>query len=128
MKIENFEDMVVWKDARVVANRLYDLTAKREFSRDFVLRDQIRRAAVSIISNIAEGFERNGNKEFIHFLYVAKGSCGEVRCQLSFASDRGYITKSDYDRLCCDLLGISRQLSGLIKYLRQSDLRGSKYS
>ncbi len=128
MTFERFEDMDVWKDSRVLANRLYDLTARPEFARDFVLRDQIRRAAVSIISNIAEGFERNGNKEFIHFLYVAKGSCGEVRSQLSFAVDRKYLGESDYERLYEDLVRISRQLSGLIRYLRESGLRGSRFA
>ena len=77
--IERFEDLEIWKLSKNLANQIYDVTTKGKFSQDYVLRDQVRRAAVSIFSNIAEGFERNGNKEFIQFLYIAKASCGEVR-------------------------------------------------
>jgi four helix bundle protein len=73
--IERFEDMKVWQKARELVHEIYSVTKNGDFSRDFGLRDQIRRASVSILSNIAEGFERGGNKEFIHFLYIAKGSC-----------------------------------------------------
>ncbi len=85
MPIKNFEDLEIWKDARALMRAIYQLTKDPKFSKDFGLRDQIQRAAVSILSNIAEGFERGGNQEFIQFLYVAKGSCGEVRSQLYVA-------------------------------------------
>ena len=81
-RIERFEDIEGWKLARRVANRVYDISDVGRFSKDFALVNQIRRASISIMSNIAEGFERDGNKEFLQFLSVAKGSCGEVRAQL----------------------------------------------
>jgi len=80
--IERFEDIEAWREARVLVKRIYEVTAQGRFARDFGLRDQIRRAAISTMSNIAEGFERGSNKEFVHFLYVAKASAGEVRSQL----------------------------------------------
>lgn len=89
LAIKYFEDLEVWKEARRLTNRIYRMTQDAKFSKDFGLRDQIQRAVVSIMSNIAEGFERGGNQEFIQFLYIAKGSCGEVRSQLYVALDRG---------------------------------------
>jgi|SRR5882757_5117219 len=83
-KTERFEDLQVWQLAKEVANLTYDMTLTGKFSQDYVLRDQVRRAAVSIFSNIAEGFERDGNREFIQFLSISKGSCGELRAQLRF--------------------------------------------
>ncbi len=97
------------------------------FSQDYVLRDQIRRAVVSIFSNIAEGFERNGNKEFLQFLSIAKASCGEVRAQLIFAKDREYIFSEQYESLASNLLSLSNQLGGFIKYLRHSENKGIKF-
>jgi four helix bundle protein len=82
MAVKYFEDLEVWKSARTLTRKIYALTGKNAFSKDFGLCDQIRRASVSIMSNIAEGFERGGTQEFIQFLSIAKGSCGEVRCQL----------------------------------------------
>jgi four helix bundle protein len=97
MKVKNFEDLEIWKDARLLTRGIYQLTRDSKFSKDFALRDQIRRAAVSIMSNIAEGFERGGNQEFIQFLYVAKASCGEVRSQLYVALDQSYVAPRDCD-------------------------------
>ncbi len=81
-RIEKFEDLEAWKLARSFANLIYNVSSVGNFARDFALRDQIRRASISIVSNIAEGFERGGDKEFTQFLFMAKGSCGEVRAQL----------------------------------------------
>lgn len=125
--VRRFEDLEAWRLARVLANRIYDSSAEGEFSKDFALKNQIRRAAVSIISNIAEGYERDGDKEFIQFLYVAKGSCGEVRSQLYLARDRLYLTDARFDDLFKQTVRISRIISGLIKYLRGSELSGKKY-
>lgn len=126
--IERFEDLEVWQLAKDVANRIYDETSTGKFSLDYVLRDQIRRAVVSIFSNIAEGFERNGNKEFLQFLSIAKASCGEVRAQLIFARDRDYISSEQFEILRNNLLSLSNQLGGFIKYLRMSEIKGIKHS
>jgi four helix bundle protein len=125
--IQRFEDLKAWKLARVLTNRIYDFTVVGEFSRDFGLRDQMRKAAVSIVSNIAEGFERDGDKEFVQFLFVAKGSCGELRSQLYIAHDRRYVTDEEFSELFGATLEVSRMISGLIKYLRQSQISGKKY-
>jgi len=127
MKIEKFEDIVAWQKARVLANELYACTKGGSFSRDFGLRDQIQRAAVSTMSNIAEGYERDGDREFIQFLSESKGSCGEVRSDLYVALDQGYINQRGFDQLYERTSEVSRLLSGFMKYLRESNFRGRKY-
>lgn len=124
---QKFEEIQAWKLARVLANRIYDVTSQPDFSHDYGLRYQIQRASISILSNIAEGFERSGDKEFVQFLYVAKGSCGEVRSQLYLAHDRYYVSEEDFEELLKKALQLSRLLAGLIKYLRQSHITGTKY-
>ncbi|HVS81229.1 MAG TPA: four helix bundle protein [Pyrinomonadaceae bacterium] len=126
-KIERFEDIESWKKSRELAKSVYRITLNQPFARDFGLRDQIRRASVSILSNIAEGFERDGDKEFVQFLSLAKGSCGEVRAQLYVALDQQYIAAEEFSSLSASATEISRMLSGLIKYLRQSGMQGRKY-
>jgi four helix bundle protein len=126
--IEKFEDLEVFKSAFETANLIYDYTSLGKFSQDYVLRDQIRRAGVSIFSNIAEGFERDGNKEFVNFLSIAKGSCGEARSQALFALHRKYISDVEFSVLNENLLITSKQLSGFSSYLRSSDLKGRKFS
>ena len=126
-KIEKFEDIESWKLAREAANLVYKVSSAGNFSRDFALCNQIRRASVSILSNIAEGFERGGNKEFLQFLAIAKGSCGEVRAQLYVALDQEYLDSDNFALICDKLLETSRLLSGLMKYLRQSEMRGEKF-
>ena len=127
MKIKKFEDLESWKKARSLTNKVYEATAAGGFSRDFGLKDQIRRASISILSNIAEGFERGGDKEFLQFLAVAKGSCGEVRSQLYIAVDQGYLSQDLFEKLVNHAGEIGRMISGLMKYLRNSELKGSKY-
>lgn len=125
-KISCFEDIEAWKVARVLANQVYDLSDKGPFARDFGLRDQMRRAGVSILSNVAEGFERDGNNEFLQFLSQAKGSAGELRGQSYIAFDRKYISQPEFDSLQQQASQISRMLSGLMNYLRRSGLQGRK--
>ncbi|MGD0139698.1 MAG: four helix bundle protein [Tepidisphaeraceae bacterium] len=125
---KTFEDMAVFKRSRQLVNEVYQLTRQPDFRRDRGLVDQIRRAAVSILSNIAEGFERGGNVELIQFLYIAKGSCGEIRAQLMIAADQKYIDPQASARLNGDCRRISAMLSNLIAYLRRSPLRGPKYT
>src|SRR3972149_2298810 len=96
----SFEQLHIYQRPRELTNAVYGLTREPAFARDFGLVDQLRRAAVSIMSNIAEGFERGGTAEFIQFLYIAKGSSGEVRAQLQIAADQQYVSESDHDRLC----------------------------
>jgi four helix bundle protein len=127
-KIERFEDIEAWKLSRLLAKKVYDCTKQRGFDRDFGLKDQIRRSSVSAMSNIAEGFERGGNQEFIQFLATAKGSSGEVRSQLYVALDQGYITRQQFDEMYKDAESISKMVGGLMNYLRKSGLRGSKYN
>jgi four helix bundle protein len=127
MRISRFEDIESWKKARDVTRLIYSMSATGEFARDFALRDQIRRAVISIMSNIAEGFERGGDKEFIQFLSVAKGSCGETRAQLYVALDQNYISEDQFRESHDALFEVGRMIGGFMKYLQQSELRGSKF-
>jgi four helix bundle protein len=120
-KIERFEDIEGWKRARILTRRIYTLTNSGDFARDFGLRDQIRRASVSIMSNIAEGFERGGgDKEFTRYLSIAKGSAGEVRAQLYVALDVGYLPTTEFDEFAQQVTEISRLLSAFMQYLNSS--------
>ncbi len=124
---KSFEELPVWQRARELVQYVYDLTKKEPFCRDFSLVDQIRRASTSVMFNIAEGFERGSNTEFIQFLYISKGSAGEARTQLYVALDQNYITGEEFKKgysLCKDISG---QLSGLIDYLKGSRLKGEKF-
>ena len=127
MSVKTFEDMEVWKEARRLTQRIYHLTKNEDFSKDFGLRDQIRRAAVSIMSNIAEGFERGGNQEFVQFLYVAKASCGEVRSQIYVALDQNYVANIEVGELTKSFKRLSSMISNLITYLRKSGMKGEKF-
>lgn len=127
-KAKNFEDLAVYQHAQNLTNRIYHVTRQSAFSEDYGLVQQIRRAAVSIISNIAEGFERSGNPELIQFLYIAKGSSGEVRAQLTVAFDQHYIDRQTYDALTDQSRRISAMLSNLITHLKKSNYRGAKYA
>ncbi len=125
--IQRFEDIEAWKKGRELRRAIYKLSRTGEFARDFALKDQIRRAAQSVTSNIAEGFERGGNREFIQFLSDAKGSCGEVRDQLYTALDERYVTEAEFNELCSQVIEVSRMISGFMSYLQQSELRGTKF-
>ncbi|MCE5301205.1 MAG: four helix bundle protein [Spirochaetia bacterium] len=126
-KLDRFEDFEIWKHARLIMNRVYDMSSIGEFARDYALKGQIRDAVISIMSNIGEGHERDGNKERINFLSYAKGSTGEVRCQLYVALDIKYITQKEFDELYAMLMAESRMLSGLMNYLKKSAFKGRKY-
>ena len=127
MKIEKFEDIVAWQKARELTKDIYELTSIDKFEKDFSLKDQIRRCSISIASNIAEGFERGGNKEFIHFLYIAKGSCAELRAQLYIASDLLYINDVEFNNAYNKAIEINKLLYGFISYLKNSNLKGDKF-
>ncbi len=119
MKINKFEELNIWKLSLKITRDIYDLTSKKEFSKDFKLRDQIRGAIISVSSNIVEGFEKNNNNEFIRFLKIAKGSTGEARNQLYIALAVGYITKEEFEKTSDDLLDLAGQIGGFIGYLER---------
>ena len=125
--IEKFEDLEAWKISREVAKDIYRISKTDKFCRDFGLCNQIQRAAVSVVSNIAEGFERDGNKEFINFLSIAKDSLGEVRAQLYVALDQDYIAENEFNLICGKVVQNGRVIAGLINYLKQSEIKGNKF-
>ena len=114
---KQFEDLHVWQEARGLVNEVYKVTKQGAFRRDFSLRDQITRAAVSSMSNIAEGFERGSRREFIQFLNIAKGSTGEVRSQLYVALDQEYVDQKMFEKLRGSALAVSRRIAKFIGYL-----------
>ena len=123
-RINRFEDIGAWQEARELTNAIYAFSKIGQFSRDFDLRSQMRPASTSIMSNVAEVFERDGDREFQQFLSQAKWSCGEVRSQLYVALDQEYLSQQQFDELYQRTQKIGRMLSGLISYLQRSDFRG----
>jgi four helix bundle protein len=126
-KIERFEDIIAWQKARALTNEIYRASNTGGFARDFELKGQIRAASVSTMSNIAEGFERGGDKEFTQFLSHSKGSCGEVRSQLYVAVDQGYLSPVTFEALNAQASEVSGLVAGFMTYLRGSEFRGKKY-
>jgi four helix bundle protein len=120
MMIKTFEDLKVWRDARLFVKMIYSFTNNERMKNDFGYKDQLRRASVSILNNIAEGFERNNNKEYIRFLMYSKASVGEVRSMLYIALDIGYITQDQFNTAYEASLDIIKQLSNFIKYLKSN--------
>ena len=124
---KRFEEIEAWQEARKRAKQLYSLSSTEKFSKDFGLRDQVRRAGVSIMANIAEGYERGGSGEFIQFLSIAKGSAAEVRPHLYVALDQEYVGEQRFSELIDQVEITARKLSKLIAYLRGSEIKGVKY-
>ena len=120
-KIEKLEDLIIWQKARELNKMIYEITSSGKFVKDYALSDQIRRSSISVASNIAEGFERKGDGEFKYFLGVAKGSLGELRCQLYLALDVNYITQEKFDFTNNFALELSRMIGGFISYLQNSN-------
>ncbi|HUX56725.1 MAG TPA: four helix bundle protein [Bacteroidales bacterium] len=127
MKVTKFEDLEIWQLARELCNYVYKVTSPEPFSKDFRFRDQMRAAAGSTMDNIAEGFERGGNKEFVQFLYISKSSCAEVRSQSYRAYDQAYIPEEQFNELLSKTDILSRKISNLIQHLRKTSYKGPKY-
>ena len=125
--VRDFEELAIFQKARELSKKIYPVTQREGFYSDYRFVQQIRAAAGSIMDNIAEGFERTGNKEFINFLYIAKGSCGEVRSQLIRANDIGYLTPEEYNELYIECRKLSAGIMNFIKELKSSDFSGAKY-
>ncbi len=117
--IKQFEDIEVWQQSMSLCTDIYKITNNNYFSKDYGLKDQIRRSAISVPSNIAEGFERNGKKQFTYFLTIAKASCGEMRTQLTIAHQLNYLDLKDFHIILDKCINTSKQISGLIKYLNE---------
>jgi four helix bundle protein len=117
-KIESFEDILAWQKARTLNLEIYKISNRPDFSRDFGLRDQMRRASISVLSNIAEGFERKSKAEFSQFLNIAKGSAGELRAQLYVALDLNYISGEEFTSLYKTTVEVSKMISGFMSYLK----------
>lgn len=122
-KIEKFEDLIAWQKARRLTRQVYRATNKGEFARDYGLKDQIRRAAVSSMSNMAEGFERGGLVEFQRFLAIAKGSCAELRTQLYVALDVGYLDSNSFDSLMAQAVEVGKIIGGLRASVARRNVR-----
>ena len=127
MRVNNFEGLEIWQEARIISKVVFQLTNKKPFKNDFKLKNQIKGSSGSTMDNIAEGFERNGKGELIQFLSIAKGSCGETRSQSYRAFDYKYITQEELDDLVKRCTILSRKISSLMTYLKKSKLDGSKY-
>ena len=127
MKINSIEDLVIWQEAREFSKLVIEITKSGSFSKDFRFKDQIRAAAGSVMDNISEGFGRGGNKEFIQFLCIAKGSCYETRSQLYRAFDSEYISESQLNDLLHRAESIARKIQSFIDYLKKSEFKGHKY-
>ena len=125
--IVRFEQIISWQEARVLNKKMAELIDSGRFKQNFRLINQIEGSAGSIMDNIAEGFERGGNKEFMQFLYIAKGSCGELRSQLYRALDRKYINEEEFEDFSVHAMKISSLIQKMIGYLDKSPMKGAKY-
>ena len=126
--IQTFKDIRAWEKSIALAKQIYITSGMAPFCKDKPLQEQIRKAALSIASNIAEGFEREGNREFIQFLAISKGSAAEVQTQIKIAYEIGYISEDDFeylDELCGEVIGL---IAGFMKYLRSSGIEGQKFN
>lgn len=125
--IQRFEDLKVWKKSREICKYIKILTSKEQFSRDYSLKDQIKRSSGSAMDNSAEGFERDGNKEFVSFLTISKGSIGEVRSQTYRAFDYEYINQEEFEFMINETVSLSERLGKFISYLRNTEYKGVKF-
>lgn len=126
-KILYFEDLEIWQLARVLCNEIYQLAQQTDLKRDYKLYSQLNSSSGSVMDNIAEGFERNGNKEFVQLLSISKASCGETQPQLYRVFDRKYRTEEEFVKLKEQTVALSKKIGAFINYLSKSDFKGSKY-
>lgn len=125
--IRKFEDLEIWQEARILSNEIKEIALNSDLKSDYKLRDQIKGSSGSIMDNIAEGFERDGNIEFRQFLSIAKDSAGETRSQLYRVYDYGYISEEKMNKLANDYEQLSRRIANFIIYLNKQDFKGNKF-
>ena len=126
--IKQFEDLEIWQLARTLCDDLFKLALNSKLISDYKLYNQINGSSGSVMDNIAEGFERNGNREFIQFLSIAKSSCGEARSQLYRVMDRAYCSEEEFEKIKSQTITISKKIGAFINYLKKSDFKGSKFN
>ena len=124
---KRFEDLPIWQEARTFSKKIYEVSKKSEFAKEYRLCSQIHASSGSIMDNIAEGFECDGNGEFRQFLFIAKGSCGETRSQIYRAYDYGFLDETTFEELKNQSVEISQSISNFIDYLQTTDIKGLKY-
>lgn len=122
------EDLLVWQKSRELVKQVFLLTSKESFSKEFFLKDQTKRSAISVMSNIAEGFGRGGNKEFVHFLYIANGSLNELKSQLYISVDFKLIVDTDIEATLRIIIEIELMIKSLAKKLKESENKGAKFN
>ncbi|MEG3657988.1 four helix bundle protein [Arenibacter palladensis] len=127
-KVERFEDLEIWQLAREICNKVHQIFETTSLGTNYALRNQMDKSSGSIMDNISEGFERNGNREFIQFLSIAKASCGELRSQLYRVLDRNHIDEDSFELLAEMVLLESKKISAFINYLSRSEYKGSKFN
>ncbi len=125
--VKKFEDLEIWQLSRMLCQEVYRIIVESNLKNNYKLCNQIDGSSGSIMDNIAEGFERNGNKEFIQFLSIAKASCGETRSQLYRVFDRDFISKEKFEILIEQTETLSKRIGAFINYLKNRELKGSKY-
>ena len=125
--ILKFEELEIWKQARSLSLKIFQFTQREIFVKEYKFKDQIKSSAGSVMDNIAEGFERSSRLEFVNFLGIAKGSCGEVRSQLYRAMDQKFITESEFNEVYIQYEDLSVGITAFMNYLNQSDIRGQKF-
>lgn len=125
--ITKIEDLLIWQEARVLVKGIFVLTSKEKFSKEFSLKDQIKRSAISVMSNIAEGHGRGGNKEFVHFLFIANGSLSEVKSQLYISFDFNLLNEQELNKFLADIFKIENMIKALVKKMKESEFTGTKF-
>jgi four helix bundle protein len=127
-RTKHFENLLIFQQAKKIALQVYRLTREKPFANDFGLKSQVQRASVSVLSNIVEGYERGSNTEFIHFLFIAKGSCGEMRAQMILAFELEYLDGNSFEEITTNCRILSAMIVRLINHLKKSNYRGPKYN
>jgi len=125
--VKRFEELEIWKLSRKICDEIYQVSISTPLHKDYKLNNQIKSSSGSIMDNIAEGFERDGNREFNQYLSISKGSCGETRSQLYRVLDREYIEHEKFDDLLDQTLTLSKKISAFMSYLNNNDFKGRKY-